>query len=235
MTVALPIPSAAALTSYDELVTTIGLYMNRSDLTDIIPSFVATCEAEMNRRLALKPVRPMHVRSTLSLSSEYIAAPVDILDIDEMEVAGYWQVLSTSPQNMARMKEDLTAYLAQLQGVYGTSLVPPKYYAQVGAQLRLFPAPEVSFTADIVYWERLSALTSDNQSNWLLEDHPDAYLTGVLSYGYAYEKNPESRDFWLNLFDTVMEKVLAAYPSRPDNAPLVSEIGAGRLARSVLA
>jgi len=228
MTISLPIPLAAVVNTYDELVLAIARYCNRSDMEIMIPSFIATCEAEMNRRLALKPVIPMHTVTTLALSDEYIAAPLDMIDVDEMEVADYWQLLSTAPQNMARMKADEAAARTQYLGALGTSVAPPRYYARVGAQFRLFPAPETAFTANLVYWARIPSLTYDSQSNWLLTDHPDAYLSGVMSYAKAYEDDPPARDFWINLFDTVMNKILDAYPTRPDNAPLKADVGLRR-------
>lgn len=223
MTTALPITSATNIATFDDLVTVIGSYMNDDAFADISAVFVTTTEAEMNRRLALKPVRPMHIKASLTIDGEYVDAPTGTLDIDSIEVPDYWKIDPSTPQNLALLQQERQAYLASLGS--GTSIVPPKYYAWIGSQFRFFPAPDDDFTATIIYWEKLPALSASNQTNWMLSDHPDAYLTGCLAWASAYQPDEQKRDFWLGMFDQIMERVLSSYPSRPNMTPLRSDVG----------
>ena len=225
MTIALPIVASASLGSFDEIVATVQEYMDRTDIVALIPSWIALAEAEINRRLALDPVLPMHVRSTLSLSSEYVSAPEGILDVDSIEVAEFWQLKPASPQSLAdKVGLDIRQNLEEL---YSSDSVPPTHYARIGSEFRLYPAPETTYSASIIYWRKVQALTAGNSTNWLLDAHPDVYLSGILAHGFAYIPDKDASSYWTGIFDTVLSNVLSAYPTRGDMAGRSSEIATG--------
>ena len=64
-----------ALTTYEELKSSIADYLNRSDLTSVIPDFVTLCEADMNRTLR---TREMTLRTRAALNGQFI--PLEIMD-----------------------------------------------------------------------------------------------------------------------------------------------------------
>ena len=55
--------------TYAELKSNIASYLNRSDLTDVIDSFIDSTESEFNRRLRVKG---MIKRATATLDSQYL-------------------------------------------------------------------------------------------------------------------------------------------------------------------
>ncbi len=63
-----------ALTNYTELQASIADFLNRSDLTSVIPDFITMAEADMNRTLRIKE---MSVRTRAPLNSQYLKLPVD--------------------------------------------------------------------------------------------------------------------------------------------------------------
>lgn len=221
MTISLPIPGSVVISTYDELTDALSRYLNRSDLSSEIQGFVANCESAMNRRLAQNPVLPMHVVDEIELASEYVVLPLRLLKVDEIDIPGYWPVLPTAPQNIAALKTEALPHDA------------PRYYAQIGDKVRLYPAPESSVTANIIYFERIPQLTEESQTNWVIRDHGDAYLFGCLFYSHFFEDDPQKREFCLGAFDTVMNEILTAYPVQTDRRPLRSEVG--MLTRTCLA
>ena len=56
--------------TYAELKSNIASYLNRSDLTDVIDTFIDSTEAEFNRRLRVKG---MIKRATATLATQYLA------------------------------------------------------------------------------------------------------------------------------------------------------------------
>src|SRR5262245_10780943 len=66
-----------AISTYSELQTAVANWLNRTDLTERIPEFVALAEAQMNRRLR---VRQMVTRAEATLASAFVDVPSDMLE-----------------------------------------------------------------------------------------------------------------------------------------------------------
>lgn len=206
-----------AVTTYPGLSTAVYRRLNRTAETTVFDDCIALAEAEIQRRLALSPVRPMHTRATATLNAEYFAIPTDMLDVDSFKIANTGvteQILATTPQNIAEMfeRDDTTGQ--------------PRFYAQVGSEFRLYPVPDISYVATLTYWLKVPPLTSVATTNWLSLAHPDVYLHGIEAYAkqdYAYPQGDIETAF--GLFDAALQKVLDAYPRRTDKAPLVTDIG----------
>ena len=204
-----------AITDYSGLSTAAYRRLNRTAETAVFNDCVALTEAEINRRLALAPVRPQHVRATATIDAEYFAAPTGIMDVDSFKLAMTHttdQIHSTTDQNMAAMFEadDTTGQ--------------PRFYAQVGDTFRFYPAPDATYAATLTYWAKVPALTSVATTNWVSLAHPDVYLTGILAHAmrdYLYETKDINAEF--ELFNIALDRMLSAYPKRVDRAPLRSD------------
>jgi hypothetical protein len=73
-----------ALTTYDELKTSIADFLNRDDLTSVIPDFITMAEAEMHRRI--RHWR-QEKRSTAELDTQYSAIPADFLEVISFHIS----------------------------------------------------------------------------------------------------------------------------------------------------
>ena len=66
-----------AITTYDELKASIASWLNRDDLTAVIPDFIALAESSINRDLRhYKMVQ----RADATLDSRYVQVPEDWLE-----------------------------------------------------------------------------------------------------------------------------------------------------------
>ena len=65
-----------ALTTYDELKSSIADFLDRDDLTTVIPDFITLAETKMNREI--RHWR-MEKRATAVLDTQYSALPNDFL------------------------------------------------------------------------------------------------------------------------------------------------------------
>jgi hypothetical protein len=71
-----------ALSTYAELKTSIGDWLNRSDLTSVIPDFISLAEAQVERTLR---TRQMIVRANASFDAQYGAVPADFLETKSLK------------------------------------------------------------------------------------------------------------------------------------------------------
>jgi len=180
-----------ALTTYTELKAAVADFLNRSDLTSTIPDFITLAEAEMRRRL-----RDM-ARATATISSEYSEVPTDFGSVVTFD-------LNTTPVTPL---EYLTPDQFTEDSPYYRSTGQCQYYTIIGGEFRFMPVPSSSYTARLTYWRKITALSSDVASNWVLEDHPDAYLYGSLKASAPYLKDDARTGIWRELFENAMQAI----------------------------
>ncbi|CEJ12084.1 hypothetical protein BN1110_02380 [bacterium YEK0313] len=155
-----------ALADYSELVIAVGEYLDRADLVDVMPRFVAMAEAKLSRRL-----RDRRMLATTMLSPD--AHGVCALPADFMEVE---QVLAGTPPRAIEAAAGRYAARFAASG-------PAQVYTIAGSSLRLAPAAETPVA--LTYFGRLPALEAA-QTNWLLEACPDIYLYAVVHEAAIY-------------------------------------------------
>ena len=74
-----------ALTNYTELKSNIADFLNREDLTAVIPTFIALAEAQINRDIRHWK---MEKRATAQVDSEYSKLPNDWLETIQDHLTG---------------------------------------------------------------------------------------------------------------------------------------------------
>ena len=87
-----------ALSTYDELKASIADFLNRDDLTSVIPDFIKLAETGMNREV--RHWR-MEKRATAQLDSQYTALPSDFLEPIRMSLNTCLLYTSPSPRDYA--------------------------------------------------------------------------------------------------------------------------------------
>ena len=177
-----------ALDTFSGLKTTIADYLNRDDLTSIIPSFITVAEAKFNRKLR---VRQMIKRATATIDTQYFAFPSDFLQAKELQ-------LNTNPITYLD-------YVTQNQGDYSSAneyitVGKPVKYTIIGTQIQVIPTPDTSYTGELTYYGKIPALSDSNTSNWLLAYAPDLYLYGALLEATPYLKDDERLATWSTLY-----------------------------------
>ena len=186
-----------ALTTYAELKTSVGDWLNRSDLTTAIPDFISLAEAQIERNLR---TRQMIVRSTASLTTEYSAVPDDFLEAKTFK-------LDTNPPTP--MQFETIDSMDNLSTVY-TASGKPAYFSVVGGQFRFVPTPDTTYTGELTYYAKLSKLSASNTTNWLLTAAPDIYLYGALMQAAPYLQDDARITVWAALYKNGLEELKLA-------------------------
>ncbi len=187
-----------ALSTYAELKTSIGDWLNRSDLTSVIPDFISLAEAQIERTLR---ARQMIVRANASFDAQYGAVPSDFLEAKSLKLT------STNPQSplsflsIDALDAEMTKYTASGK---------PKFFGVVGGQLRIVPTPDATYTTELTYYAKLAKLSSSNTSNWLLASSPDIYLYGSLLQAAPYLQDDARIQTWATLYERALNDLQTA-------------------------
>jgi len=187
-----------ALTTYTELKTSIGDWLNRSDLTNAIPDFISLAEAQVERTLR---TRQMIVRANASFDAQYGAVPADFLETKSLKLT------STNPQTPLQF---LSIDALDNEAANYTASAKPKFFGVVGGQFRLVPTPDSNYTTELTYYAKLTKLSSSVASNWLLASSPDIYLYGALLQAAPYLQDDARIQVWSSLYDRAMSELQTA-------------------------
>lgn len=179
--------------SYTDLRAGISSYLwDRADIYNLIPTFIQLAEAQMNRRLRS---RRMMVRATATIDAEFVMLPANFAGARAVYIDGQSKApleFVTDPDAMAAKK----AHLRQAG--------EPTCYTVIGRQFEFWPVPAQTFTAQLVYYERIPALSDVTPTNWLLTEHPDVYLYGALLQSAPWLKEDDRVNTWGTLFTTLI-------------------------------
>lgn len=206
MTVSLSISSSRVAGTYSELQDLIAAYLNRSDLTERIPTFIELFERRANRTL-ISPEREISLSASVSdnytLPSDFYQLRAAYIDSDPRRLL-----------EQVTLSELHTRFASQATGM-------PAVFALSGGAMLFGPVPDGPYQLSLTYYRNIPLLGDDMSSNWLLESHPDIYLYGSLLQAMAYLKNDSRVPLWnAALEDAVRQLEEAGNRKRYSAAPL---------------
>ena len=190
-----------AISTKAELHTAVANWLNRSDLTARIPEFISLAEAAFNRNLR---TREMLVRSTASVTGQYVSIPTDFLEMMNIELTS-----TSPPKRLIYITSDRSDdYREQQNNKTGI----PDYYTIEGDSIQLLPTPDATYTLQLNYYQDIPALSAlaDSGNNWLLLAHPDIYLYSTLMQASPYIMDPQSAQIWDGLLARSMQELQAS-------------------------
>lgn len=188
-----------AITTYAELQTAIGDWLNRADLDQKIPDFIRLAESTLNDVFRSAD---MVASATQAITSGRATLPADALEI------AYVQVASTEDEPLEQITPQ---QLTMLRRTRTRDAANPRFFAVIGRELVVTPSPSGSVSLDIDYYQRIPALTSSNTTNWLLDDAPHMYLYTSLLHATPFLMDDARYAVFNN---TVSQQVMAAVKSQ---------------------
>lgn len=173
-----------AIGTYSELQTAVADYLNRDDLTAVIPNFITLAEAKFNRELR---TRDMMVRAQATSNNEYVPLPDDFLQHYSLELNS---ATPSFPFDYIGAQE---AKALQAAKVTNTN---PYRYTMIDGAFEIVPAPNADLDLRLVYFAKIPALSATNTTNWLLTKSPDLYLYSTLLEASPYLKDDDRVQIW---------------------------------------
>lgn len=188
---------AAALT-YDSLTSTVLQYLERTDAAVVafIPTAIMLAEFEIAQDI--KTLGQLLVANgTMNINNPVIAKP-----------ARWRKTVSMTLTTTAGQKQPM--YLRKLEYLSSyapdiTALDTPLYYADYDADhWFVAPTPSAAFAFETLCYTRLPPLASDNQTNWLTQNAPNAMIYGTLKQTAPFLKDDARLQVWSGLFDAAL-------------------------------
>ncbi|SES08509.1 phage adaptor protein [Sphingobium sp. YR768] len=195
MAIALNIIEPGTIGTYTDLVSKVADWLDRDDLTDQIPDFIALLESELRDKL-----RTIYQETAdiWVISDQDFAIPSDVLAIRRMYPSG---------QPNALIREVVPDALQRFRSAGG----PTRVYAIEGRSIRFAPAPSSSVPANIevLYWKRIPPLSASAPDNWLLNRRADIYMWGTLHYAAAYVRDTDAMEACRQYLDAAINALVA--------------------------
>lgn len=177
--------------TYDELVEASKAYADRRDVevSQNIDTFIILVEAKINRVLKTRMQSTRAFTPTVT-GKEYYALPPDFAGMRNI------QLNSDSPLNTHKVTP--YSYLTpeqmdiQRSKPYAGSL----YYCITAKELQIYPCQDAGQTIEMAYFQKVPNLRPDADTNWMSNDHPDIYLSGMMAEIEGFAKNYEASKLW---------------------------------------
>jgi hypothetical protein len=204
------------ITTYTDLKGALADWVERGDLADRLPTFIAHAEAKANRLLR---ERRQQAQSTASIGASLTALPADFREAITVELKA--EPLETYERLRAAPFDALASFDDVSRGTGR-----PGFWSVLGQQLMLHPTPDQAYAVRLTYFAKLPALGEANPSNWLLEDGPDVYLDGALAAFHEWNRDWEAANRHLQKFEAGLAELMAQRRAPP--AALRAEPGLSR-------
>ena len=184
-----------SISTYSDLQTSLATWLHRSDLTALIPDFIALAEAKLSGDLQ---ARSMEVRTTLTTTAgnAYVTLPTDMLEMHRLTVKSD-PVYVLSYRSPDELQQDYPY----------TTTGKPAVFAILGGEMQLAPIPDLAYTLELTYKQKIPALSNSNTSNWLLAQWPNAYLYGALCAAQPYIANDQRLQTFQALYQEAVDGI----------------------------
>jgi len=189
-----------AITTYSELKSSIADFLNRSDLTSVIETFIDLGEAQMNRDVRHWEMEN-RVDGVQDSGDKFMQFPRDWLETIRFQVKTTNGVDTLDLTSVASISDKRQAANDEA----GT----PRFYAHVRGEFELFPTPDEETDFELLYYQRIPSLSDSNPSNWLLEYAPDIYLYGSLMHSAPYLQEDERVAVWAQMYSAAVQNLNA--------------------------
>lgn len=174
--------------TYDSLTSTVLQYLERKDaaVVEAIPTFISLAEFEIAQEI--KTLGQLQVaEATMTADNALLQKPARWRKTVSMSVT----VDGKKQPVYLRKYEYLKNYWPD-----ANQTDVPLYYADTDWEhWYLAPTPDQDYAFEVLYYERISPLSSANQTNWLTQNAPNAMLFGTLLQAMQFLKNDQRTIF----------------------------------------
>ena len=185
-------------TNYSDLKSVIASYLARSDLTDLIPSFIRLAEVRLRRDLRIRQMLKSATTSTTG-GDQTVALPTDFLQLRDLFV-------STNP--VIDLQYVSPSVFSRNTRVTESGV--PIFYTIIASEFKFAPVPDTNYTLSILYYAAPEYLGDTNPSNVFLANCPDLVLYGALIEAEPYLMNDARIQLWAGMYDRGLAALTAS-------------------------
>jgi hypothetical protein len=174
--------------TYASLTSMVLQYLERQDtaVVNAIPTFISLAEFEIAQEI--KTLGQLQVvEATMTAENAILQKPARWRKTVSMSVT----VAGKKQPVYLRKYEYLKSYWPDAD-----QTDVPLYYADTDWEhWYIAPTPDQDYAFEVLYYERISPLSSTNQTNWLTQNAPNAMLFGTLLQAMQFLKNDQRQIF----------------------------------------
>ena len=185
-----------AIGTYAELQTAVANWLDRDDLTDRIPEFIALAEAKMNRVLRISLMENVSTALLMSGGVRDYALPTGFTGMKEFHLttSPITPLSYITPEMMNRMWA-------------GSNTGRPKaftLFSDAGTRkIRVGPSPDSGYTTSMLFLKKIDNLSVSNPTETMLTENPDVYLYGALLEAEPFLMNDARVQLWGSMLQQV--------------------------------
>lgn len=200
-----------SITNYSELKSAIASWGKRSDLTAVIPDFIALAEARINRTF-LPRSQEVEVELSTVPGSRFVDCPTDMIN-----PIGVWLKAYLPRQKLTQV---LPADLPVKTNVSGY----PEYWAIDGTRIAFDKLSSSAWSFDFRYTASF-ALSDAAPTNYILTHTPDLYLFGALIELHKYTMDDQQAAMYEQRFQQALQDASNNENDTRATAVLMTELG----------
>lgn len=179
------------MTTYATLKADCADWLNRTDLTSVIPSFIRNAEAGIRRDVR---VRAMDTSADITITAGVGAIPDGFLYARRLilDNAIAWSLDYVVPEVLYSSSVYIDTGTAVAYTIEGESLIF---------------RPSTDETGKILYVKAFDSLSAESDTNWLLTNAYDVYLYGSLLHAAPYLKEDGRIGTWAQMYTQAVQAV----------------------------
>jgi len=192
-----------ALSTFSELKTSVANYLNRDDLTSVIPDFITLTENRINRELRSR-ANVSRVITTTTSGTDLYDFPADLIEL-------------RSVSYVSGSNKNALSYMTPESGTreYGTTANgAPRAYSSLGKVIKLIPTPDAEYTIELIYYNQLASLSDSRTTNNILTEFPSLYLYGACLEGAIFLNDSDE----ITRFDAIFNRTLVSIQESEEKA-----------------
>lgn len=185
------------ITDYASLQSAITDYLDRSDLSTVVTTFIGMGESRIYRDLR---IREMEVVTAATVTSSTFAVPADYREMRNLYVT---DATGAYLYELERASPFWLRSQFQLQSSQGR----PQYYAREAGNFVIGPYPNTSYPLSMLYYARLPSLSVTNTTNWLTSNNPDLIFAAAMVEAGVYQQDTQAVQYWESKYGQLSSQV----------------------------
>ena len=199
-----------SIANYGELKTAVANFLTRDDLTARIPEFITLGEATLYTDLRCRE-NEATASVTITTSTRTSALPTLYVQARSIYISGTIQRLEY------RKTEEYWSVYA------GLTSAKPTVYTIEGENFVWGPLPDAGYTAEVLYYQRLAALSAAGDTNAVLTRWPNLYLWSSLLQSAPFLGNDTRILTWTAMYEDLLERIHGANARDRASGDAISE------------
>lgn len=203
-----------AITSYSDLKQEIISHLERDDLSNRVDAFVGLAEDRHRRDIR---IREQLTKLETTIDSRTMDVPDDLLEVFNFRLITDFDVVQLSSVNLNELNR-----LRSKHRVWRSKRTPSAY--AIHAEIEFDAEPDQSYDGELIYYAAFPALSTDNETNVLLERASDAYLYASLTAAAPWLMDDDRIQMWEQLYQQSVNGLSQGRRADRYSGPVVTKL-----------